>query len=146
MGSRDTAFDLWQMVHPEKERSSASTLKSWEKPSPGWIKCNVDAAYYAGDRSAASDAVLRDQDGRTCGGTAKWYEYCLNPLAAEALACCDRMQLAKERGVNRLLLETDCQVLVSLWLNRSNQESEISPLLDQMEELSRSFDVLIFVS
>jgi hypothetical protein len=24
----DIAFDLWQMVHPEKERSSASTLKS----------------------------------------------------------------------------------------------------------------------
>jgi hypothetical protein len=85
--------------------------------------------------------VLRDQDGRTCGATANWYdEYCLNPLAAEALACCDGMQLAKERGVNRLFLETDCQVLVSLWLNRSNQESEISPLLGQMEELSRSFD------
>jgi hypothetical protein len=34
--------------------------------------------------------------------------------------------------------------LVSLWLNRSNQEYEISPLLGQMEELSRSFDAFDF--
>lgn len=48
------------------------------------------------------------QDGRPCGGSARWYEYCLNALAAEALACCNGMKLARERGVRRLVLETDC--------------------------------------
>jgi hypothetical protein len=36
------------------------------------------------------------------------------PLAAEALACCSGMQLAKDQGIKRLLLEMDCQILVSL--------------------------------
>jgi hypothetical protein len=36
-------------------------------------------------------------------------------------------------------LETDCQVLVSLWSNRLNQRSEINSLLQQMDDLSRSF-------
>lgn len=88
--------------------------------------------------------MLRDQDGRTCEGTNKWFEFCLTPLAAEALECCDGMQLAKDQGVNMLLLETDCQVLVSLWVNRSQQKSEISSLLGQMEELSWSFDSFDF--
>ena len=129
-----------------KERLSASKLKSWEQPAAGWVKCNVDAAFYDGTRSAASGAVLRDQDRRTCGGTAKWYEYCLNVLTAEALACCDGMTLVRDRGVRRLILETDCQVLVSLWENRSHQRSEISALLTQMEDFSQSFEEFSFSS
>jgi hypothetical protein len=31
-------------------------------------------------------------------------------------------------------------VLVNLWLNRTNLKSEIAPLLQQMEDLSRSFE------
>jgi hypothetical protein len=46
--------------------------------------------------------------------------------------------------VRRLILETDCQVLVSLWENRSHQRSEISALLTQMEEFSRSFEEFNF--
>lgn len=54
------------------------------------------------------------------------------------------MQLAQEWGVRRLLLETDCQVLVNLWMNRFNQRSEIYALLEKMEVLSRSFDAFSF--
>lgn len=107
----DTVFDLWQMNHPDKQKSLSNAAQSWERPVAGWVKCNVDAAFFEGDQSAASGAILRDQDGRTCGGTAKWHEYCLNALTAEALACCDGLNLARERGVRSLILETDCQVL-----------------------------------
>lgn len=41
------------------------------------------------------------------------YEHCMNALAAEALVCYDGMQLAWERGMQRLILEIDCQVLIS---------------------------------
>ena len=76
----DTAFDLWQIVHPEREKAIVATLKRWERPAPGWTKCNVDAAFYDGGRSAATGVILRDSDGRTCGGTAKWYEHCMSAL------------------------------------------------------------------
>ena len=57
-----------------------------------------------------------------------------------ALYECDGLQFAGERAIRRVQLETDCQVLVNLWINRSHQKSEISPLIGQMEDLSRSFD------
>lgn len=69
-----------------------------------------------------------------------WYHYCLNALAAQATACRDGLAYAQSRGVRKLHLETDCQALVNLWMNRNNQKSEIAPLLQQMEELSRSFE------
>lgn len=38
----DTAFDLWQILHPAKPAAAmANTQRSWQKPPPGWFKCNV---------------------------------------------------------------------------------------------------------
>jgi small nuclear ribonucleoprotein (snRNP)-like protein len=69
--------------------------------------------------------VLRDHDGRTYGGQARWYDHCLNALSTEAMVSRDGVQYAQEREVQRLQLETDCQVLVKLWENRSCQNSEV---------------------
>jgi len=145
----DTAFDLWQILHPAKPAAAmANTQRSWQKPPPGWFKCNVDASFHAGNRNAASGVVLRDENGRTCGGKAVWYDHCLNALMAEAMACRDGLIFARTRGVRKLQLETDCQVLVNLWTNRTSQKSEINPILQQMEDLSRSFEAfdLVFIN
>jgi hypothetical protein len=50
----------------------------------------------------------------------------------------DGIQFAIDRGVQRLQLETDCQVLINLWEKRQHQNSEVAPLLLQIEDLSRS--------
>ena len=96
---------------------------------PEWIKCNVDATFQSCNGNAASGVVLRDYGGRTCGGTARWYDHCLNALTAEAMACRGGLLFAKERGVRKLKMETDCQVLVRLWSERESQKSEIVSLL-----------------
>ena len=75
--------------------------------------------------------VLRDEGGRVCGGRQRWYDHCLNALSSEATA------YALDRGVQRLVLETDCQVLVNLWEQRRHL-SEVGPLLQQIEDFSRS--------
>lgn len=78
-----------------------------------WIKCNVDSAFQATNGTAMSGVALRDHEGRTCGGRVRWYDHCLNALTAEALASRDGMLYAQERGVRKLMMEIDCQVLVS---------------------------------
>ena len=100
----------------------------------------MDASFYDRDRNGSSAVVLRDHEGRTCGGTAKWYDHSMNALTTEARACLDGMLYAQGRGVRTLILETDCQVLVNLWDNRSTQKSEVDPLLYQLADLNRSFD------
>lgn len=136
----DTAFDLWQIIHPEKNEVPTRRAPAWQRPPPGWVKCNVDAAFFGGIGAAATGMILRDAEGRSGGGKAIWHEHCLSPLAAEALACCDGMSLAAERGIRQLQMETDCQVLVNLWFQRTSQKSEVDAYLRQMESLSRSFD------
>lgn len=138
----DMAYDLWNISHPPKVQSEVQKPRqSWRKPAPGLIKCNVDASFSEVNGSGATGVVLRDHEGTTWGGSAKWYNHCLNALTTEALACRDGMQFALDRGMTRLLMETDCQVLVQLWSNRASQRSEVNPILLQMNELSRSFEV-----
>ena len=78
----DIAYDLWQLLHPAKSEGVQRARQHWQRPQPGWIKCNV---------------VLRDHDGRCIAGRAKWYDNCLNVLATEALACRDGVLLAREK-------------------------------------------------
>jgi len=138
---KDMAFDLWQIAHPPKiQRLTPTVCQQWRKPDPGWIKCNVEASFHDGDRTGATGVVLRDHDGRACGASARWYEHSLNALATEAMACRDGMQFARGRGVRKLLMETDCQVLVNLWENSAMQRSEIDRFMQEMAELSRSFE------
>jgi len=142
---KDTAFDLWQLSHPPKcPRMAQPEQQHWHKPDPGWTKCNVDASFYEGDSTGTTGVVLRDHDGQPCGAMARWYEQTLNAMTAEALACRDGMQFAQDCGVSKLVLETDCQVLVKLWENRKTQRSEVAPVLFQMQDLSRNFEAFSF--
>lgn len=125
-----------------------SSPQSWQALEFGWIKCNVDAAFKPKNGTAASGVVLRDHDGRCCGGTTHWYGHCLDALTAETIACRDGLRYALKRGIRNLKMETDCQILVSLWKGRANQKSEVDSLLKEMEDLTRSFEAfeLIFIS
>lgn len=51
----DTAFDLWQLIHPAKGADHVvRKQQSWNKPEVGWTKCNVDASFMEGIGTAAS--------------------------------------------------------------------------------------------
>lgn len=70
---------------------------------------------------------------------------CLNAMTTEAVACRDGVQYAIDRGVQRLQLETDCQMLINLWKRPSHHNSEVGPLLQQVDDLSQSFIEFSFV-
>jgi len=57
----------------------------------------------------------------------------------EAITCRDGIQFAKEKGVERLPVETDCQELIKLSALGSNQRSYIMPIIRDITELSLGF-------
>ena len=75
--------------------------------------------------SGATGAVLRDHHGRFKGGSARWYDTCMDALTMEALACRDGLSLAVKSGATSVLLETDCQELVRLWSMKDEQRSSV---------------------
>jgi ribonuclease HI len=137
---KDTSYDLWQLAHPPKIPKVVPTAsQQWQNRLLGGSNA-MSAYFFEGNRTGATGVVLRDHDGQSYGGSARWYELSLNALTSEALACRDGLQYARNRGTSKIILESDCQVLVSLWENHARQRSEIQPILLHMEELNRSFE------
>lgn len=57
----------------------------WEKPSPGWIKVNIDAAVFQ-DNTIGCGAVIRDAQGGFMAVRCKKIEGRWRPREAEAIA------------------------------------------------------------
>lgn len=135
----DLAFDLGQVFLHQTPMPTTRHEPIWEHPPQGWLKCNVDGAFYDRSGSGATGAVLRDSSGTFVRGGAKWYDHSLDALTMEAIACRDGLALAIQSGARKIWLETDCQQLVQLWQSGSYQRSSIAPYLQEMLEQSLVF-------
>ena len=144
--ARDTAFDLWQILHSKNGNRLARDVLRWKPPEIDWMKCNVDGAYYPVDGSGAIGLVLRDHRGAFVGVRARWQNHSLDALSMEAQAAKEGIEFALEKGARNLILATDCQELVKLWELGVCQRSLISPILADIQQRSRSLDgfVLLF--
>jgi len=56
--ARDTAFDLWQLVHKPEPREPVSVAPGWKPPESGWVKVNTDAASHAGRKEGATASII----------------------------------------------------------------------------------------
>jgi hypothetical protein len=78
------------------------------------------------------------------GAWSKPYEGITNPLIAEALVVRDGVIFAQLRGYSKVVLETDCLEVISLWNNRHDSRSVVAPILQEVGELVISFNSFIF--
>ncbi|CAD6273370.1 unnamed protein product [Miscanthus lutarioriparius] len=137
--SVDTANDLCQISQAKKATKPGDTKKTWKTPPMGWYRCNVDAAFYSDAGQGATGTVLRGPAGSFIAGRASWYPHDIDALMMEALACRDGMILARDSGVERLQLETDCQELAVLWSRRTYKRSYLAAIFRDIEETSVNF-------
>jgi ribonuclease HI len=135
----DTAFDLWQLLHPHVTAAVTGDELHWERPPTGWMKCNSDGAFYENQSKGATGAVIRDEAGGFVRAGAQWYDHGLDALTMEALACRDGLVLAQQAGALKIWLESDCQELVHLWKAGDNQRSHVATLLREIRGLSLGF-------
>lgn len=135
---RDTAHDLWQLCHPVKQRGPDQYVRTWRPPDQGWIKVNNDA-FSEIDFCGATACILRDHRGTFQGAQVRWYDRGLDACLMEAMACLDGLLLARQQGVQRVMLETDCLELTNLWKKKDVQRSSVDPVLREIDDLRLAF-------
>lgn len=141
----DLAHDLWRLAQEHKPVKVPKVQQKWRPPPVGWTKCNVDAAFNSDKGQGSTAAVLRMADGKFVAGCAKLYPDALDVLSMEAQACRDGMIFTRAMGALRLQIETDCEVLAKLWLNRCFQRSHVAPILEEMRDLSSNFTEFVLM-
>lgn len=114
-------------------------LERWKKPEQGWVKVNTDGAFRADLGSGSCGAVIRNHTGQVIAGAARWQDYLVDALMAEAVAAKEGLELAMEIGCDRVVLETDNRVLKNLLQDPDAGRSLIGSLCLDVIELSKCF-------
>jgi ribonuclease HI len=110
-------------------------VKRWSKPPLGWVKLNVDSSWYEQERQGGTGMILRDDEGSIMATACSFLKTCASPLEAEMLACHEGMRIAREWTDKPIVVESDCQVLVSMLKEEGVNRSPVATVVNQIKRL-----------
>jgi ribonuclease HI len=108
--ARQSLFLLqeWQAVQKPSNPIVPRATEHWLPPEVGWNKVNADGSYLASSNIGGCGVVLRDHHGEFSAGVCRFLTSVMDPEQAELMACKQAVVLAKDMGVDRIVLESDC--------------------------------------
>ncbi|KAE8803593.1 hypothetical protein D1007_20544 [Hordeum vulgare] len=109
--------------------------KDSQPPPTDSVKVNFDATFYEESGRGAWGCVIRDDQDVFLAAKAGTLEHLSSPLHAEALACVKATEASAELGVHRLVLESDCQVLVKALHTDEYERAMVGALLRETRSL-----------
>ncbi|XP_020228857.1 DExH-box ATP-dependent RNA helicase DExH6 isoform X2 [Cajanus cajan] len=120
----------------------------WTFPENGWVKANVDGSFRPQNRHSSCGGVFRDSTGSWCFGFAlnlgalfcgsigspKFLDYVV--IFSELWGIFTALKLAKEKGILKLWVETDCKEALKYVFNkRSVKNVYFGPLVRSIVKL-----------
>jgi ribonuclease HI len=131
--------EWWALKDPSSEKISRPT-EHWLPPEEGWVKVNVDGAFSKEGDAEGGGVVMRDRHGRFLAGSCHFFTQVSDPERAELLACKQGVQLARERGEVRVILEMGCLGAVAKLKGTELDRSMQGPLMEEIKALMGEFE------
>jgi ribonuclease HI len=132
-------LEEWQASKDPLAPRTPSVVVRWRPPEEGWTKANADGAFSQAHGAGGGGVVLRDHRGVFLAGESLYLPRVSDPERAELLSCQRAVTLAKDMGVQKLILETDCLGAVTKLLSREMDRSGHGPLVEDIKVLLRGF-------
>ena len=123
---------------PAVEEQQVKTQPKWDPPSVGWIKVNTDGAVGCAQKCAGTGAIARDHSGMFAAAQTTKYAAISDPFIIESLACRDGLRMAMEKGYQKVILETDCQMIDTAW-DAGQDRSEAGHIFREMKMYLSNF-------
>ncbi|OMO50989.1 reverse transcriptase [Corchorus capsularis] len=124
------------------DKRAITTFDAWfEKViqnAGGWLKLNCDGAFDKASNEAGIGVIIRDDNGRVVQGCNKTIK-AKSATCAEALAVYEGLKLARNIGAQRLIVETDCQLVYQNAISIRDRCWEIEPISEDIKNLLKDF-------
>jgi ribonuclease HI len=121
-----------------RRESNLSVLK-WSPPPAGMVLVNVDAAIFSASRRMGLGVVIRDHNGVCLTACSEYHEEVTSPEIAEALALRRAINLAKDEGFTKIIINLDCLSVVNRVNAVEDDRSLCGPVIYDIRKLMPSF-------
>jgi ribonuclease HI len=101
---------------------------------------NTDGSFSSGDGSGGGGVVLRDHHSDFIVGDCRFFPAVSDPEGAELRACRLALSVAKDAGARKLILESECQSLVSKLGSLELDRSVHGPMVEEIKFLLSEFE------
>ncbi|KAL9450806.1 hypothetical protein AB3S75_012526 [Citrus x aurantiifolia] len=112
----------------------------WTPPPQGWLKLNVDAATDSKKSCAGLGAIIRDSTGNCMAAGIKAVKFSGVLSIVEAEAAEWGVQIAQQRGMQSIILETDSKEVADLINDRERNLTEICWTISEIQSLKKTFN------
>jgi len=123
----DTVHDFMWCNRPSDTLQPATPR--WSKLQADWIKCNVDCALFKAEGKFGVGICFLDSLGHLIQAHSMVFSSISTAVEGEATALQQALQIALDLGLNRVVFETDCQLVVNDALSNSPYVNELGSLL-----------------
>jgi ribonuclease HI len=134
------SFNTWQawyaanysQIH-EHQAAQNNNNTCWRRPNEGWLKINVDAAFFHNQRKTSVACCVRRDDGSFLCAQTRNMSLVPTVLEGEALALLEASRLAVQQGWDRVVFESDSNTLVHAIINNNVGNSEFSTIVSSIK-------------
>lgn len=123
-----------------KPRKDPQTLK-WEAPDPETIKINIDAGCFE-NRTTGMGMNFRNHEGSVWFAATKFEKVNVSPILAETLCLRWCLQWVKEQNFEKIVIETDAEVIVKCLQGCTNLAAIGPIILDCKDLLAQMLNLL----
>ncbi|XP_057246865.1 uncharacterized protein LOC130589575 [Beta vulgaris subsp. vulgaris] len=127
-----------------KSVGAVTSQVKWQAPSDGWLKINVDAGQAGGGLSGLG-VVCRDMEGSILSCAAVQMRANWEAPIAEARAVLEGVVMAKSLGLQKVIIESDCQRVVQALQKQEKGSSSFNLIIDDIfSVIPSSLQVVVF--
>ncbi|KAL5809110.1 hypothetical protein ACOSQ3_029801 [Xanthoceras sorbifolium] len=113
-------------------------MQHWQPPGDSFLKLNLDAATSVESNKVGLGVVVRNHLRQVLLSAASSLSSCFSPLLHEALALKHGLELARDAGLSRLVLELDCATLVKFINLNQLPLSEVGQVISDIYQINFS--------
>jgi ribonuclease HI len=132
-------IEKWRNLK-SSEPGVAAPVERWLPPVQDWVKVNTDGAFRQGECNGRAGVVIRDHHGDFLGGACHFFPHVADAEGAELLACKRGLVVAREAGVQRIILETDSVEVAAKLKGEGQDRSIYGPLVREIKSLFGNFE------
>jgi ribonuclease HI len=137
---------IWQhlFIQPADHRRESTQVRSWAPLPEGTTVLNVDAALFASTERMGVGIVIRDHNGLFLAACSQVLDKVTVPELAEALAIRSAVTLAREEGLDKITLVSDCLSVIQRLKAPSRDRSTVGVVVEDIKIIAQTFSAVAF--